>query len=91
MRNFEYMQPESLKSASKYLTKNNNNSLPYAGGTDLLGLMKDDIITPEKLVNLKNISNLDSIIYDEKEGLRIGALTKLSEIENNKIVPLKNT
>jgi xanthine dehydrogenase YagS FAD-binding subunit len=88
MKSFEYLQPETIKAASKHLQKN-NNSFPYAGGTDLLGLMKDEIIAPNQLVNLKNLGKYNFIEYDENEGLRIGALTKLSEIEEHPIVKEK--
>ncbi len=88
MKSFEYLQPETIKAASKHLQKN-NNSFPYAGGTDLLGLMKDEIIEPNQLVNLKNIGKYNSIEYNESEGLKIGALAKLSEIEEHPIVKEK--
>ncbi|MCB0730089.1 MAG: xanthine dehydrogenase family protein subunit M [Ignavibacteriae bacterium] len=88
MKTFEYMQPENIESASKFLTKN-KDSIAFAGGTDLLGLMKDDIFSPKQLVNLKKIGDLNFIKYNENEGLRIGALTKLSEIENHNIVKEK--
>ena len=82
MNNFEYLQPKSIESALKYF-RNNPDSIPYAGGTDVLGLMKDEIISPPKLVNLKNIKDLSFIDYDKNNGLRIGSLTKLSEIAEN--------
>lgn len=85
MNNFEYLQPQSIEKASNYLSKN-SKSIIYAGGTDILGLMKDDIFNYNQLVNLKNIESLDYIRYDENEGLKIGALTKLSEIEKNETV-----
>ena len=85
MKSFEYLQPETIKAASKFLQKN-NNSFPYAGGTDLLGLMKDDIITPDQLVNLKNLGKYNFIDYNEKDGLTIGALTKLNQISEHPIV-----
>ncbi|MBK8945328.1 MAG: FAD binding domain-containing protein [Ignavibacteriae bacterium] len=88
MNNFEYMQPQSIESASTYIKKNNKSFL-YAGGTDILGLIKDDIISPNQLVNLKNIKSLSYIKFDDKEGLKIGALTKLSEIEKSEIVKNK--
>lgn len=88
MKSFEYLQPETIKAASKHLQKN-NNSFPYAGGTDLLGLMKDEIIEPNQLVNLKNIGKYNSIEYNESEGLKIGALAKLTEIEEHPIVKEK--
>jgi xanthine dehydrogenase YagS FAD-binding subunit len=84
MINFEYMQPESLDSASKYLLKK-NTSLPFAGGTDLLGLMKNDIYTPKQLVNLKNLKSLN-YIKEDSDSLKIGALTKLNYIAKNEIV-----
>lgn len=87
MNNFDYLQPETLESASKYLMKN-NEALPFAGGTDALGLMKDDIYSPKQLVNLKNIESL-SYIREDSEGLKIGALTKLNDIANNEIVKSK--
>ncbi len=85
MNNFEYMQPESIEIASKFLKKNSSSYL-YAGGTDILGMIKEDIISPKQLVNLKKINSLNYIKFDEKEGLKIGALTKLSEIEKSEII-----
>lgn len=85
MKDFEYLNASSLEIASKYLKKN-INSFPYAGGTDLLGLMKDYIVSPDKLVNIKNLQKLNSIYFDEEEGLKIGALTKLRDIEKSDIV-----
>lgn len=88
MNEFEYLHPDSVESAAKILGKN-LDSIPYAGGTDVLGLMKDDIISPSRLVNLKNIDELSYIKYDENNGLRIGALTKLNKIAGHNIVKQK--
>lgn len=85
MKDFEYLNASSLEIASKYLLKN-KNSYPFAGGTDLLGLMKDYIVSPDKLVNIKSLQELNSIYFDEEEGLKIGALTKLSDIEKSDII-----
>jgi xanthine dehydrogenase YagS FAD-binding subunit len=48
-----------------------------AGGMDLLGLMKDYIVSPERIVNLKN---LDGTIAASDSGLRIGAAVKLADL-----------
>ncbi|MCB0750343.1 MAG: xanthine dehydrogenase family protein subunit M [Ignavibacteriae bacterium] len=88
MNSFEYMQPNNLESASKFLVKN-NSSYAFAGGSDILGLIKDDIVAPKQLVNLKKINSLNFIKHDKENGLSIGALTKLSDIENNEIVKTK--
>ncbi|HMF63676.1 MAG TPA: FAD binding domain-containing protein [Edaphobacter sp.] len=50
-----------------------------AGGIDLLDLMKDGIVSPPKLVNIRNISSLHGITL-RKDGLRVGPLSTLSEI-----------
>src|SRR5271157_2888459 len=51
-----------------------------AGGTDLLALMKDDVVAPKRLVNVKHIDGLRGITYQPGNGLRIGALTTLHEL-----------
>ena len=50
-----------------------------AGGTDLLALMKDDVVTPQRLVNIKQIDQLRGVSYQPGNGLRIGALTTIAE------------
>ena len=50
-----------------------------AGGIDLLDLMKEDIVSPPKLVNIRNINNLRGITLS-KDGLQLGSLSTLSEI-----------
>jgi xanthine dehydrogenase YagS FAD-binding subunit len=54
-----------------------------AGGQDLLGMLKDYIATPDTVIDLKRISALKGLEYDPSHGLRIGALTTLSEIAEN--------
>ena len=56
-----------------------DSAVVKAGGIDLLDLMKDDIVSPAKLVNIRNISSLRGIITG-KNGLHLGSLSTLSEI-----------
>ncbi len=51
-----------------------------AGGTDLLALMKDDVVTPTRLVNIKQLDALRGTSYQPGNGLRIGALTTIAEL-----------
>jgi len=63
-----------------------------AGGTDLLGTLKDNILRdyPSTLINLKTVPGLDYI--EEKNGmLKIGAATRLADIAANTIVQKKYT
>jgi len=83
---FEYCMPTSLSEALDLLAKYGEKARVFAGGTDLLVSMKKREIVPEHLINLKGIAGLKGIHYDEKEGIRIGALVTLGEIEHSKIV-----
>ena len=58
---------------------------PLAGGTDLLPLMKDGISEPSTLVNLKGAGEL-RFLREEADGLHIGALTTLDELDRSPIV-----
>jgi xanthine dehydrogenase YagS FAD-binding subunit len=51
-----------------------------AGGIDLLDLMKEGLIAPERVVNLRNIQGLDDIVADQDGSLRIGASATLARI-----------
>lgn len=86
MIDFEYIKPKTIKEASDILNKESVSAVPYAGGTDLLGLLKDRVIKPQKLVNLKSINGNDRIEFNPGEGLKIGSLTKIVEIAENELI-----
>ena len=87
----EYLEPESIGEACLLLREHQGEAKVIAGGTDLLVQMKNRIRTPRYLVNLKRISDLGHIVYDEASGLRIGALAKLRAIETSAIIKEKFT
>jgi xanthine dehydrogenase YagS FAD-binding subunit len=82
MRAFEYANPETKEQAAGLLGATWGHTEILAGGTDLLALMKDDIVQPKRLVNIKEISDLRGVTYNS-EGLRIGALTTLGDLADN--------
>ena len=79
MRPFEYVSPNSRNQAIGLLGASWGNTEILAGGTDLLALMKDDVVVPKRLVNLKDIGDLRGI-SSNAQGLRIGALTTLGDL-----------
>jgi len=81
MKSFEHVNAGSLDEAIAQLKNYEGNANLIAGGTDLLGILKGEILPkyPEAVINIKTIPGLDGIEEDE-EGLRIGALAKLSKI-----------
>jgi xanthine dehydrogenase YagS FAD-binding subunit len=85
MRPFEYVSPNSTTQAISLLAANWGNTEVLAGGTDLLALMKDDVLAPKRLVNIKDIADLRGI-SSNAQGLRVGALTTLGEMADNEDV-----
>ena len=85
MRPFEYASPSRKSQAISLLSATWGNSEILAGGTDLLALMKDDIVAPRRIINLKNIDDLQGV-SSGAEGLRIGALTTLADLADDATV-----
>lgn len=82
MRPFEYVSPQNTRQAASLLSATWGQTEILAGGTDLLALMKEDVVTPKRLVNIKEIKDLYGVT-DSSSGLRIGALTTLVEVAEN--------
>mgnify|MGYP006413011055 FL=1 len=84
LRNFKHISASSLNEATDILSKVNGKAVAIAGGTDLLGVLKDKIHAqyPEVLVDLKTIPDL-SYVKTTQKGIHIGALTTLTEICQN--------
>ncbi|MCL2366474.1 MAG: FAD-dependent oxidoreductase [Oscillospiraceae bacterium] len=85
MRPFKHINAKTTSEASIALS--DAKSKLIAGGTDLLGTLKDDILPvyPERIVNLKTTDGLE-YIKERNGGLKIGALTKLSSIAESPVV-----
>lgn len=80
MNAFSYARPKALGDALRLLR---NGAAALAGGTDLLGLMKDGLARPTTLVDLTGIEGLRGWSHPKGRGLRIGALTPLVELETS--------
>lgn len=80
MKSFTYLEPASLDEAVQILTKNPDKTKLLAGGTDLIRKMRKGTFTPEFLVNLKGIPELNRLAYDPVQGLYIGAAATIDEI-----------
>ena len=85
MRNFAIAEPMTVDQAVSFLAEKKGSYFLMAGGTDLLGEIKDEIIKPDGVVDLKSISGL-SYIIKEKTGVRIGPLTSLVELTENSLI-----
>ena len=90
MKKFAHFNASTIEEAVELLRRYGGRANLIAGGTDLLGKMKDRILPnyPEALVNLKTIPGLD-FIKEEKGLLKIGALTRLEDIATSETVKEK--
>ncbi len=82
MKDFKIAEPQTLEQVISLPVEVKDRFYLMAGGTDLLGEIKDEIISPEFIVDLKSIPGL-SYIKKEKDGMRIGALTTVAELAEN--------
>lgn len=74
LRRFRLEEPESVQEASQLLARFGDSAKVYAGGTELLLVMKEGLARYERLVNIKKIRNLDQVQLND--GLiSIGALS----------------
>lgn len=85
MKNFVHVNASSVAQALSLLGPT-GKTRAMAGGMDLLGEMKNDLIAPERIVNLKTIPGLSAIKYNVAAGLEVGAMATLADIEHHPIV-----
>ena len=85
MKHFSHMQAASAEEAAANAAA--GTAVFIAGGTDLLGTLKDEILPsyPELVIDLKAVGGLDAI-EDEGDAIRIGALAKLADVADSPLV-----
>jgi carbon-monoxide dehydrogenase medium subunit len=86
---FELVSADSVEEACALLSELGEGTSVFAGGTDLFTRMRQRRMIPRRLLNIKPIQGLDRICHDERDGLRIGALTTIQAIEVSPLVAKK--
>ena len=89
MKNFDYLEPKTVAEACALLKQHGGEAKVFAGGAHLTILMKQGLLEPKSLVNIKKIAELKGIRYDAGEGLTIGALATHRELETSALVQEK--
>ena len=94
MNKFSWYDARSVKDAVQQVNRTVSEELYTpsgeatvfkSGGIDILDLVKEGLIAPKTIVNVRNIPGLDKVSYSIK-GLSIGANVTLAEIESNEDV-----
>lgn len=84
MPRYSYVRPESLEDALKHLSS--AGARLHAGGTDLLGCLRDHVFDIRKMVSLGRITDLRGIGEASGGGLRIGALATITEVAESAVI-----
>ena len=79
MKAFEYARPETEAEAIEFLGTDAGQTAVLAGGTDLVSLMKAELLTPSRVVDLKRIPSLGEVTRADG-GVQIGSLVTLSNL-----------
>src|SRR4051812_28251144 len=82
---FTIHQPESVAAASRLLAEHGSDAAVYAGGTELLVIMKDRLVHFPHLIDIKTIPGLGEIRVEGKE-LVVGALATHNAIARSLLV-----
>ncbi len=89
MNEFSYVRPATLDEMLTLLDPGGGDAMDgslLAGGTDLLPLIKESIAAPQHLIDIKRLPELDGNSSVTKDGVRIGALTTLAQLQTDPVV-----
>ena len=89
MPSFNLVQPIDVKSAINLLTEAGAGGWAIAGGQDSFDWFKDRIKRPHTVVDLSGIDSIKGIRETDDGGIEIGALTTLTDVEQNPIIKEK--
>lgn len=83
MRPFQVLRPTTLDAASSALSGSDSEASILAGGTDILGEVKEGTASPASLVDITGLEGPGKIQFTEQGGASIGSLVTLSQIETD--------
>lgn len=83
IRDFIYLKAKTVKEALDLLEEHKENYKIICGGQSLLILMRQGLVAPANLIDIKSIEELSYINFKPKVGLKIGATTTHSKIEKS--------
>ena len=86
MIKFDYLEPPTLKRALHLLEKHGDDARAIAGGTSLLIMMRQRLLTPKVVISLARIPKFGRIRYNVNDGLRIGAGARHRDIELSPVI-----
>ncbi len=87
IHHFDYAKPKSLSETLTILAQSKNTTI-LSGGTDLIDMLKENVIQPEIVVDIKGIDGLNKIAF-ENNSLQIGAGVTFADLIESEIIQNK--
>lgn len=81
MIRFDYLEPATLNEVFSLLEKHGDDARVIAGGTSLIIWMRQRLLMPKLVIGLGRIPDFDTIAFDPRDGLRIGAGARHRDVE----------
>ncbi|MGB8414474.1 MAG: xanthine dehydrogenase family protein subunit M [Candidatus Binatus sp.] len=86
MHAIDYEAPTTLEQAVSILKAHGENARPFCGGTDIIVQLRAGVRRTEHLVDVKKIKELQTLFFDAKHGLRLGAAVSCIEISESDVM-----
>ena len=84
MRRLSHVHPDSVTAATSALTE--EGSMPVGGGSDLLGMIKDELVVPDRLVRVKELEGLNHVTPQVDGRVHVGGMVTLSALSRHRLV-----
>ncbi len=85
MKSFEYARPTTESEAVEFLNIDNGQTAVLAGGTDLTSLLRAELVTPSRVVDLKRVPSLHEVTRMDG-GVQVGSLVTLADLVKNPLL-----
>ena len=86
MKEFEYLRPKTMEEAIAFRCEHEGCSVLLNGGTDIVIQLRERLIAPQYVIDIKHIPGLKQITFSKEDGLYIGACVTMNEIGDNEDV-----
>ncbi|MDH5744677.1 MAG: FAD binding domain-containing protein, partial [Candidatus Aminicenantes bacterium] len=86
IKDFAYFKASTVKEALDLLEEHKEDCKIICGGQSLLILMRQGLVAPKNLIDIKNVKELSYVNFDPEEGLKIGATTTHRAVEKSPVV-----
>ncbi len=83
MKDFEYCTPKTLREAVSLLAEKGEDARVMAGGTDLIVQLRGKRFQPQRIIDAKDIPELNELSFGNRKGLVIGAAVPCWRIYND--------